>query len=396
MAPPPDGPPRTARRSPALDPRLTVHQLRRLVAVADHGSISAAAAALFLAQPALSKSMLELERTLGTRLFARTNRGTVLSPAGERAVRMARAILADVRALEELTARETADGSRSAAAAAEARPAADAAPAAAEAEHPPHPQGPAAEEASRRPSDPEVPSLRGTAEPTAAAERTPPAPAPLSPLLRIAATPTLAGDLGTHLIPTFAIAHPDIPVRLTRSSSRAELFASLRTGDADLGVAALPAPADLIACQFAVREVVLLSPDGVDLPDPASPADLDGLPLVLPPPGTGRREEIDAFFTAMGITPVVALEAEERSAWIAAVRAGVGSVFLYRDMIEHLGHPGTVVRDFHPPVRGRIALLHRPDTPASRTAPFLTHARALGLRPTPPTAVTPQGGSPRS
>ncbi|MGW0659578.1 LysR family transcriptional regulator [Streptodolium elevatio] len=317
-------------------PRLTVHQLRRLVAVAEHGSISAAAAALFLAQPALSKSLLELERSIGMRLLARTNRGTVLSPDGERAVRLARAILADVRALEGLAQ-----------------------------------------------ADP--PEASGAAEPQP---------------LRIAATPTLANDLGTHLIPTFATRHPHLRLRLIRSASREALFDALRRGEADAGVAALPAPDDLIADQFAVREVVLVSPAGLDLPDTLSERHLDGLPLVLPPPGSGRRDDIDRGFRRMGFKPVVAMEAEERSAWVACVLAGLGSVFLYRDLVEHLGYEGTDARAFDPPVRGAVGLIRRrrqpgdpghpggpgcpgdPGVPGDGVTAFLAHARANGLRPT--------------
>ncbi|WP_436774801.1 LysR family transcriptional regulator [Yinghuangia sp. YIM S09857] len=314
-------------------PRLTVHQLRRLVAVAEHGSISAAAAALYLAQPALSKSLLELERSVGTRLLARTNRGTVLSPDGRRAVRLARTILADVHALEALAREEPPDDSGG--------------------------------------SGPEP--------------------------LRIAATPTLANDLGTHLVPTFATSHPNLRLRLIRSASRDALFDALRRGEADAGVAALPAPDDLIADQFAVREVVLVSPAGLDLPDTLSQKHLDGLPLVLPPPGAGRRDDIDRAFRHLGIKPVVAMEAEERSAWVACVLAGLGSVFLYRDLVEHLGYEGTDVRGFEPPVRGAVALIRRPrdpagpdtgpgadgDGPDERVAAFLAHARANGLRPAP-------------
>ncbi|MDI2126003.1 LysR family transcriptional regulator [Yinghuangia seranimata] len=294
------------------DPRLTVHQLRRLVAVAEHGSISAAAAALFIAQPALSKSLLELERNVGTRLLARTNRGTVLSPEGERAVRLARVILADVHAFEGIGRADPADG-----------------------EQP----------------------------------------------LRIAATPTLAGDLGTHLIPTFVAGHPHVQTRLIRSASREALFASLRAGEVDVGVAAAPVPEDLAARRFWVREVVLVSPQGVDLPDTLTSAHLHDLPLVLPPPGSGRRDDIDAFFARTGIRPRVAMEAEERSAWVACVRAGLGSVFLYRDLCEHLEYPGTVVRAFDPPVRGAVALVWRPGAAGERAAAFIAHAEECGLRP---------------
>jgi DNA-binding transcriptional LysR family regulator len=337
MAPAPDqGPELTLG-----DPRLTVHQLRRLVAVADHGSISAAAAALYIAQPALSKSLLDLERNVGTRLLARTNRGTVLSPDGHRAVRLARAILADVHAFETL---------------------AHTAPAPPGASPPTGAQG-TSQTPDRDASESHSPTARDT-EP-----------------LRITATPMLANDLGTHLIPTFVASHPDLRVRLIRSPSRDALFTALRDGDADIGVAAMPAPADLTARQFAVREVVLVSPAGVDLPPVITRAHLHGLPLVLPPPGSGRRDDIDRLLGAAGVTPVVAMEAEERSAWIACVRAGLGSVFLYRDLVEHLNYQGTVVRAFDPPVRGAVALIRPPGEPAPDAAAFRRHAEANGLRP---------------
>lgn len=317
-------------------PRLTVHQLRRLIAVAEHGSISAAAAALYIAQPALSKSLLELERNVGTRLLARTNRGTVLSPDGHRAVRLARAILADVHALEAMAHKEK-----------------------------PKPNPASADPGAPDPGEPGP-------EPAPATEPEP---------MRIAATPMLANDLGTHLIPTFATSRPSPRLRLIRSASRDELFAAVREGHADIGVAALPAPDDLIAHQFAVREVVLVSPKGLDLPDTLNQTHLHGLPLVLPPPGSGRRDDIDRAFLRMGVKPVLAMEAEERSAWVACVRAGLGSVFLYRDLVEHLGYEGTDVRGFDPPVRGAVALIHRPGEPSEAVAAFLGHARENGLRP---------------
>ncbi|NUU21386.1 MAG: LysR family transcriptional regulator [Streptomycetaceae bacterium] len=330
----------------AGDPRLTVHQLRRLVAVAEHGSISAAAAALYIAQPALSKSLLELERNVGTRLLARTNRGTVLSPEGHRAVRLARAILADVHAFEGL-ARAASPSAAPASVSASASPSASAA-----------------------------------AETSPAHDRPVPPEPPAAPL-RIAATPMLANDLGTHLIPTFGASHPHLRVRLIRSPSRDALFTALRAGDADLGVAAMPVPADLTARQFAVREVVLVSPAHVDLPPLITRKHLHGLPLVLPPPGSGRRDDIDRLLGAAGVTPVVAMEAEERSAWIACVRAGLGSVFLYRDLVEHLAYDGTVVRAFDPPVRGAVALILPPGEPTYGAPAFVDHARAEGLRPAP-------------
>jgi LysR family transcriptional regulator, benzoate and cis,cis-muconate-responsive activator of ben and cat genes len=53
------------------------------VAVAEEGSIRAAAHRLHLTQPPLSRHMRALEKRLGVQLFTRTPRGVLLTPAGE-------------------------------------------------------------------------------------------------------------------------------------------------------------------------------------------------------------------------------------------------------------------------------------------------------------------------
>lgn len=63
--------------------RLTVRQLRVLLAVADHGSLVAAARHLRMSQPAISKALQETEALLGVTLFSRTNRGVVPTVFGE-------------------------------------------------------------------------------------------------------------------------------------------------------------------------------------------------------------------------------------------------------------------------------------------------------------------------
>jgi DNA-binding transcriptional LysR family regulator len=61
-------------------------ELRHLAyfrAVAEHGSIAKAAAALHMTQPTLSRQIAQLEREVGHRLLRRTSRGTSLTGAGE-------------------------------------------------------------------------------------------------------------------------------------------------------------------------------------------------------------------------------------------------------------------------------------------------------------------------
>ncbi|GAA0229312.1 LysR family transcriptional regulator [Actinomadura nitritigenes] len=83
---------------------MNLRQLRYVVATADHGTMTSAAQALYVAQPALSRAVRELERELGVELFARSGRGVVLTPVGERVVREARAALDAVDAIEGMSA----------------------------------------------------------------------------------------------------------------------------------------------------------------------------------------------------------------------------------------------------------------------------------------------------
>ena len=89
---------------------MELHQLRYAVAVADHGTFTAAAHACFVAQPSLSQAVRTLERELGAELFHRLGRNVTPTAAGEafvpaaretlRAVDTTRAAVAAVAGLE--------------------------------------------------------------------------------------------------------------------------------------------------------------------------------------------------------------------------------------------------------------------------------------------------------
>ncbi|MFF4098454.1 LysR family transcriptional regulator [Streptomyces sp. NPDC001903] len=72
---------------------LAPHELRVLVAVAETGGFSAAAARLGLTQSAVSHSVRGSEAKVGAVLFERGRTGASPTPAGERAVALARRIL---------------------------------------------------------------------------------------------------------------------------------------------------------------------------------------------------------------------------------------------------------------------------------------------------------------
>ena len=80
---------------------MELEQLRQLDAIEREGTMSAAARALHLSQPALSRSVQRLEDELGTPLFSREGRRAVLNEAGRAAVDWARQILRDERLMRD-------------------------------------------------------------------------------------------------------------------------------------------------------------------------------------------------------------------------------------------------------------------------------------------------------
>jgi len=75
---------------------MDTNRLRHFVAVVDHGGFTAASKAVFVSQPALSLAVKELERELGTPLFARVGRGVQLTAAGIALLGPARQALRDI------------------------------------------------------------------------------------------------------------------------------------------------------------------------------------------------------------------------------------------------------------------------------------------------------------
>ena len=80
-------------------PAPELRQLLYFVTVVQTGSISAAAKALGVAQPAVSRQMRCLEATLGAPLLLRSGRGSDLTAPGRRAYRHALHILEGVTSL---------------------------------------------------------------------------------------------------------------------------------------------------------------------------------------------------------------------------------------------------------------------------------------------------------
>lgn len=267
---------------------MNIQQLRYVVATADCGSMTAAAASLYVAQPALSRAVRHLERELDMALFSRAGRGIELTPDGELFTARARKIL---RGLD---------------------------------------------------------SMRGIGEQGARDAQ-----------LVIAASPTLQVSMALPILSALREHGIEIQARLVGAGSASEVHDLVRTGRADLGLCDQAVATELAVVPIGQAEVRLVSPPGVDLADPVPLAALADVPLVLPTVGTDRRTAFDAFFGALGFTPIVAIESDERSVWLEAVLRGLGSCIWHSVDAWRIPPNSVQLRSFDPPMFQELSAVHR-------------------------------------
>ena len=79
---------------------MKLQQLEYVIAIAQEGSITAAAKKLYQAQPNISIALNELESEIGTQIFWRTPNGMVLTPEGEDFLVRAKEIVESMHSLE--------------------------------------------------------------------------------------------------------------------------------------------------------------------------------------------------------------------------------------------------------------------------------------------------------
>jgi LysR family transcriptional regulator, cyn operon transcriptional activator len=283
---------------------MNLQQLRYVVATAEHRTMTDAARSLYIAQPALSRAIRDLERELGMTLFARSGRGVVVTAQGRRVVKLARDALDAVAEIEALATHTHAAGAE----------------------------------------------------------------------LRIASTPSLEPGLAGRLLPAYVAEHPGIRVHIVRCDGRESVVSAVREQRADLGLTDLPVPTDLVSHPLERQEIVLISPPGVDLPDPVPLSRLNGMRLVLPAPGSPRRKEFEQIFATYGIRPIPAVESDERGGWLRAVREGRASLLWYRGMAEQAARAGLVVRALDPSLKKIIAVVHARRRLPAMAQDFLTLA----------------------
>jgi DNA-binding transcriptional LysR family regulator len=277
-------------RGPVGEPAVNLHQLRYLVATVDHGTMTAAARDLHIAQPALSRAIRNLERELGVDVFERDGRGVALTAAGATLVECARRVLDEADHLVGLAQ-----------------------------------------------------TMRAT----------------VKPAIRVAWTPTVGARVSRRCLPAFRSREPDIGIVVVPAGAPDEVIAALASGRAEVGFTdQAVVPDGYVLSPLEEVEAVLVCPPGTDVPDPVPLAQLDGLGLILPTPGSGRRAEFDALFAHVGVAPDVVVETNDRALWTSMVLLGVGSCITYRDSAERVAEHGGVICSFDPPLGRTVSVVH--------------------------------------
>jgi LysR family transcriptional regulator for metE and metH len=81
--------------------KLEIRHLKLIKAIAREGSVTRAGSRLHLTQSALSHQLRDAEEKLGVQLFTRLNKRMILTPAGERLLASADAVLDEIKRAEE-------------------------------------------------------------------------------------------------------------------------------------------------------------------------------------------------------------------------------------------------------------------------------------------------------
>ncbi|MCU0267937.1 MAG: LysR family transcriptional regulator [Acidimicrobiales bacterium] len=238
---------------------MDLRQLHALVAVADHGSFSAAARALHTVQSNVSTHVARLEREIGATLIDRAS-GT-LTPEGELVVTRARRIHAELDAL-----------------------AADLA------------------------------SLHDE----------------IAGRVRMGSIGTTARWLLPPLMAEMSQRHPRVRV-VVIDATTSSLLPQLGEGDLDLAVVNLPVvDPDILTEPLFEEDHLLLTPQGHPLHDRARIdfGELDGIPLLLEPQGTGFRDHLDAQATRLGISLVPQAEVDGMRLLASLAYQGFGAALV--------------------------------------------------------------------
>jgi len=278
---------------------MDIRQLSTLVAIADHGTFSAAARALYTVQSNVSSHIARLEKELGVTLVDRAVGG--LTEEGARVVERARRILNE---LDDITA----------------------------------------DMSSRN--------------------------AEVSGQTRIGVIGTTARWLIPRFLGELSAQHPNVRV-IVQEGATSSLVPNVITGQLNGAIVHLPVDEpELIIEPLFAEDLLLLAPDGHPLADrDVIPlAELDEIPLLLPPPGAALRRVLERAAASADITLRAQAEVDGVRLLASLAFAGFGAAIV----------PATAVPDW---LEGSFHRITVPELPR-RVVAFARRRRPAASAPT--------------
>lgn len=182
------------------------------------------------------------------------------------------------------------------------------------------------------------------------------------------------------LLAGFHERYPAVEITLSEANSDT-MLAALREGRLDLAVVGLATgPPPGIATQVLLDEpfLAVTAPSGpLAGRDEVEIADLDGLPLMALPKGTGLRTALDAAFARVGRTPRIAFEAADPNVLVQLATRGLGVAIVPESLGRYHQAQLQVIGIRGPGLRGVLALAWRTEGPLSPAArALIAFARA--------------------
>ncbi|GAA0938399.1 LysR family transcriptional regulator [Nonomuraea longicatena] len=182
-----------------------------------------------------------------------------------------------------------------------------------------------------------------------------------------------------EMLADFHERHPAVELSMTEMDP-ATLLDSLLAGRVDVGLTGLgaPLPPNVAAEVVLDHPLVVAVRPGHKLDGRSSItlAELDDLPLITLPRGTGLRTVLDGAFAEAGIRPQIAFEASEPYFLAELAAHGLGVTILPLPKARLHGDRLHVIELTRPSLRGQLGLIWRTDgstSPAARA--LVAHAR---------------------
>jgi DNA-binding transcriptional LysR family regulator len=283
---------------------MELRQVEYVVAVAEEGTFTRAAASIPVSQPALSQGIQSLERELGVDLFARVGRSVRLTSAGTAFLEPARQLLRDARSAREVVAAV---------------------------------------------AGLEAGELDVVCLPTLAVE-------PMVDLVgrfrlahpRVSVHIREPEDSGSV---SSLVGSGDAELGLVELPARVPGLEAVPLLDQEVLVVC---PPDTLLPGRGRRRV------GVEL--------VGALPLVATPSGTSTRRLAEDALGAIGLAPTIAVETQHREAITPLVLAGAGIALLPEPLARRAADQGAVVAKLEPALRREVGLVHRAGAPLSPAA----------------------------